>query len=92
MLKDSKYIRDLKERKFKSSGGVSPNECWRPSAGHSKADMVEFHQENIRLRLKKRWSRQSSYNLKGVLPASVNPKTGKPHEHKREIARNLSRV
>lgn len=28
----------------------------------------------------------------GFIPASINRHTGKPHEHKREIARNLRRA
>ena len=28
----------------------------------------------------------------GFRPASINPKTGRPHEHKREIARRLARA
>jgi hypothetical protein len=49
MLKDTKYIKDLRARKFESSG-VAGNDCWRPDAGASKADLVEYHKEEMGLR------------------------------------------
>ena len=35
---------------------------------------------------------RSAYKACNAVPASINRHTGKPHEHRREIARNLKRA
>lgn len=43
----------------KGTGGINP--CYRPSAGASKADLVEFHREDMRLRRSRQLQRQPGF-------------------------------
>jgi hypothetical protein len=77
--------RDLsKSPKAKRTGGF--NDCFRPSAGASKADLKEFHQEEMALRRRHRWDRQSSYSTKAWYKRFGLPVIG---TQKREAARRL---
>ena len=53
MFKDSKYVRDLRARDFRSSG-ATVNDCFRPSRDASKADLQEYHREEMGLRKARR--------------------------------------
>jgi hypothetical protein len=42
----------------RGTGGI--NECWKPSAGASKADLAEWHQEDLKLRRHRQLARVSN--------------------------------
>jgi hypothetical protein len=85
--KPNQFLKGLREHfllrrkgeKTSRSGGI--NECWKPSNEASKADLKEFHQEEIRLRCARRRSRLSDHRK----PDYVRP----VHKQTREIARRL---
>jgi hypothetical protein len=46
-----KHWRDVRKGLAKAGSRIgSVNDCWTPSAGASKADLKEFHQEEMKLR------------------------------------------
>ena len=61
--------------------------CKRSGAGTPKAKMVELHKAKMARKARERAAIR--IRDRHPLPASINRNTGKPHEHKREIARRL---
>lgn len=55
------------------------------------AEAHESHKMKMSFKAARRahWHAQAQANPARILPASTNRRTGKPHEHKREIARRL---
>jgi hypothetical protein len=75
-----KRANPVREPLKKDTGGINP--CFRPSAGASKADLREFHKEDLKLRRAAQLKRTPNVRQ----PASRSIATHS-HEHKREIAR-----
>jgi len=65
----------VKRRKFQTSmakgtGGI--NDCFRPSAEASKADLVEFHSEEMKLRRSRQRKRE-----RGLTPVQASQRVEK---------------
>lgn len=86
-MRDSKYVQDLRARKFKPITGARINDCFKPSLGASVADLREFHAENMKLRRRAQRARTSTWHFTPILPADINHRTDRPHLHLREKAR-----
>jgi hypothetical protein len=69
--------------------------CKRPAAGTAKADLIATHKAKMarkaQLRAKLYPAAADPSRVAKLLgiPAGINRRTGKPHQHKREIARRL---
>lgn len=66
----------VKRRKFPKSlkrgtGGMNP--CWRPSSEASKADRVEFHQEDMKLRRSRRRQLKPDFDCIGKTNRNEDP-------------------
>lgn len=53
-----KRVNPVREPLKKGTGGVNP--CWTPSNEASKADLIEFHKEELRLRRHRQLARVPS--------------------------------
>jgi hypothetical protein len=73
----------------KGTGGINP--CFRPAGGASKADLREFHDEDLKLRRSRQLARVPNvYQSRSTSIASGN-RHGGAHRHEREIARAAKR-
>lgn len=50
-------MRRLHPKTYKGRGAGGINDCWKPSAGASKADLIEWHKEDLRLRRRRQLTR-----------------------------------
>lgn len=50
-----KRVNPVREPLKKGSGGINP--CWKPSNEASKADLIEFHKEELKLRRRRQLAR-----------------------------------
>jgi hypothetical protein len=103
-LKAIKAFRDRRvDRAFHKRPIGTPssvNDCWKPNAGASKADLVEFHAENMRSRRARQRRGGTTVLPKASTSIALgnrhirNIKTGVPypHQHEREIARRKRRA
>lgn len=94
--KHPNYLAAVEARKRAGRGGV--NDCFRPSNEASKADLAEWHKEELALRRSRQRKRTANgYRSRGGSIAQGNrnlrrisaPHDCAPHEHSREIARRL---
>jgi hypothetical protein len=75
----------VREPLKKGTGGINP--CFKPSNEASKADLREFHQEDLRLRRSKQLARTANCSPPRSGSIATGNRHGGPHQHKREIAR-----
>lgn len=66
-------------------------QCKMLPATATKAECVAAHKAKMAAKKGEMASAGEKVRNRGVLPASINRRTGKPHEHKREIARRQGR-
>jgi hypothetical protein len=85
MLKDTKYMADLRAHWKAQRRDLSKSPKAKRTGGF-KADLKEFHQEEMALRRRHRWDRQSSYSTKAWYKRFGLPVIG---TQKREAARRL---
>ena len=69
----------------KGTGGINP--CYRPAKGASKADLAEYHAENMGLRRAHQLSRHPNVRQPRDGSIATGNRHGGEHQHKREIAR-----
>jgi hypothetical protein len=67
-------------------------QCKNTSVHTSKSDLNSAHKTKMLRKAAERDKQFHEWSTQEILSANVNRHTGKPHEHKREITRNLSRV
>jgi hypothetical protein len=80
-----KRVNPVREPLKKGTGGINP--CFRPSAGVSKADLREFHQEDLKLRRSHQLARVPNVRQPASTSIATGNRHGGEHQHKREIAR-----
>ena len=74
---------------------MTSNVCFRLPVTATKAERVDAHKAKMATKAKRRASLNEAASAPSRvasmlgLAASTNRRTGKPHEHKREIARRL---
>lgn len=56
------YLAAVADRK-RGQSGKSVNDCFRPSAGASKADLAEYHKEEMGLRRAKQLRRSANVRV-----------------------------
>lgn len=86
--KHPKYLAKVEARKRAGNGGV--NDCFRPSADVSKADLAEYHRENMGLRRAHQLARTPNVRLRKGGSIATGNRRGGEHKHEREIARRKS--
>lgn len=84
-----KRANPVREPLKKGTGGINP--CWRPSAGASKADLAEYHTEEMALRRSRQRSRVPNVLQRPSGSIAEGNRHGGPHRHEREIARLKAR-
>jgi hypothetical protein len=75
----------VREPLKKGTGGINP--CFKPSGEASKADLREFHQEDLRLRRSHQLARVPNCGHPRSGSIAVGNRHGGPHQHGREITR-----
>lgn len=71
---------------------ANPALCKKLHRGATKQELADAHQTKMAAKAKRRAEQHlAMQGQRYVLAASLNRRTGKPHEHKREIARRLGR-
>lgn len=83
--KHPKYLERAAERRGGRSGGM--NSCFRPSAEASKADLAEYHREEMGLRRAHQRERTATHRPVASGSIATENRHGGPHQHEREIAR-----
>lgn len=82
-----KRVNPIREPLKKGTGGINP--CFRPSADASKADLAEYHREEMGLRRAHQRKREATVRLVPTGSIATGNRRGGPHLHQREIARRL---
>jgi len=82
-----KRINPVREPLKKGTGGINP--CFRPPAGVSKADLADYHREDMALRRSHQRQREATVRLASSGSIANGNRRGGPHMHQREIARRL---
>lgn len=66
--KPDQYLKGLREhwklrranKGYRDNRATAVNDCWRPSAGASKADLAEYHREEMKLRRRRQLARRAA--------------------------------
>lgn len=82
------YLARVAERKRAGRSGAG-NPCFRPSNEASKADLAEYHREEMGLRRSHQRQRTATVRLVPTASIATGNRHGGEHEHKREIARHV---
>ena len=91
--KPNQYLRGLEEHfllrrrdpRYTDKRNTAVNDCFRPSNESSKADLAEYHREEIGIRKARRWARE------GYSASLWYQRYGEPHDRNsaREMARRV---
>jgi hypothetical protein len=83
-----KRLNPIREPLKQGTGGINP--CFRPSADATKADLREFHKEDLKLRRSHQLARTPSIGHPRSTSIATGNRHGGEHLHKREIARSTA--
>ena len=80
-----KRVNPVREPLKKGTGGINP--CFRPHADATRADLAEYHAEEMALRRAHQRKREPNTPRSRSSSIATGNRHGGEHQHKREIAR-----
>lgn len=81
------WLQQRKDPTYEGRRATAVNDCWRPSNEATKADLAEFHAENMGIRRRKQLARERNVRFR----PSTSIAEGS-HKHERERARHLRQM